>query len=361
MLTTRIAVIAVVALWSHATGIAKEKGEPRQSGQPLASSTLSFPTQAEATEYADALLLLTAKHPAHRRISTHVEDNGTLTIQAPAHLLRSIAALSGEAGETPGPRRGKAERRQPRGRERERAERRERDPGLEMAVFDLSHANAKSLLKLVNLLHVGNPHPWAADYDHRTNTIIVRGTPDTVEMAEELIAWLDRPSAETKPEPIVVTKLMPLSHAEARSLAEVVSRVFRRTFRDLEVVPDLWTNTLVLAGPKQQVAEAASLIRNLDASPGAAKAKPGPKPAPKAKEKKKPKPDGAPAKGQEHKRKPKADRPADPKAKGGQAGPKDDKANAKPAKQQKKAEKKQKHDKHDKPGKPAEATPATDA
>jgi type II secretory pathway component GspD/PulD (secretin) len=147
--------------------------------------------------------------------------------------------------------------------------------------------------------------------------------------ATDLIRQLDRPTdkVDSEDEERPVVRLMPLSHAEARNLAEVVSRVSRRTFSAVEVVPDTWTNTLVLAGPKKQVTEAASLIKNLDAKPSAAKARKQAKPA----EAKRPKPGKGP--------KPKGEQPSAGAAKGQKAKPggkdKEDKPRGKQKQQQK--------------------------
>ena len=76
-------------------------------------------------------------------------------------------------------------------------------------------------------------------------------------------------------------KLMPLSHADARRLCEVVSRVGRWSMMDVIAAADQRTNTIVLAGPKQQIREASSLIRQLDV-----KVAPPPKKPPAKKSKK---------------------------------------------------------------------------
>ncbi|HUU85745.1 MAG TPA: secretin N-terminal domain-containing protein [Phycisphaerae bacterium] len=246
-------------------------------------------------------------------------EDGAVEIEGPLYLIRHVNALVGldgppnraraASGATARRERGPDRREaRPEGRAADRAQREARraegDAGraksesrrekqtadFVVGIFALKHARASSVARLADILSVGSPHPWAAKHDTRTNTVIVNSTPDMVERAGRLIKELDRPVAD--PDGVqtpVVTRLIPLSHAEARTLAEVVSRVSRRAYRELDVVPDLWTNTLVLAGPKQQVDEAASLIKSLDISPAANKA--GPKPAPPAaKGKKKPEP-----------------------------------------------------------------------
>ena len=170
-------------------------------------------------------------------------------------------------------------------------------------MFELMFADARELVKYVDMLRIGSPAPWATAFDERTNSIIVKGPPELVDQAADLTEQLDRP-ADREGESALVMKLMPLSHADARQLAGVVEHVLRAGRRGppppVEVVPDRRTNTIVLAGPEHLVMRASDLIRELDGKSRAAKKKKGeakggkpkaataPKPPKKAKDQAKP-------------------------------------------------------------------------
>lgn len=348
---TPVVVALLLITGSPALAGLKSPGEKPAAKRDVRRTQFSDRQQAE--RFVDALNYVLGCRKQGPGLEVTLLDDGAVEIEGPPGLMRHVVALVGWGEESQPERSTRADRpgrdRRPRCDERPaRRETRERDrgPHLEVRVFDLTHAHAKSLVKLVDMLRVGSPDPWVADRDDRTNTIIVKGTPEMVAAAESLIDQLDRPAAVAESE--AVTRLVPLTHAEARNLAEVVSRVSHRTFREVEVVPDLWTNTLVLAGPKGQVGQAASLIKSLDVSPDAAKTAKKPKPD-AGKRDKKPKPDADKAKA---KKKPKA------KATPGQAGKPKPKPEAKPPKG-KKTPAEASEEKGDKPGpKEKKATPA---
>ncbi len=204
-----------------------------------------------------------------------------------AEMIEDFAALEEELGRPDG--REKSERRGRRGvgrtregqerrdggaareerserrRGQRRGERTDRGSELEVRVFEPTFAEAREMIQFVDMLRVGSPAPWAAACDPRTNSIIVKGPPRLVDEAAELIEQLDRPGRER--EVVQVMKLMPLSHGEAVLMADVINRIGRNSFDDVTVVPDIATNTIVLAGPEHQVLGAASLIAELDAKP----------------------------------------------------------------------------------------------
>ncbi len=164
------------------------------------------------------------------------------------------------AGEAP-----PADRQRDRQRDRRPSLRQEPAPELAVCVFALQHAEAFALEEFVDMLRVGTEAPWVVECDERTNSIVVKGPTFLIEEAEQLIRQLDQPARFVGGEPVM--QLVPLSHADARALAEVVSRAGCRSMSDLVAVPDVRTNTIVLAGPKAQLREAASLIEKLDAAP----------------------------------------------------------------------------------------------
>lgn len=156
----------------------------------------------------------------------------------------------------------RTERREKREQARREERRDERGPDRVLRVFPLNHAHAPALVKLVDMLGAGDPRPWVVEVDERTNAVVVKGAPELVAEADQLINQLDQPGRREGHEPVI--KLITLANADANVLAEVASRVGRCAMQDTSIVSDVQTNTLVLAGPPDQVARASSLIESLD-------------------------------------------------------------------------------------------------
>jgi hypothetical protein len=174
--------------------------------------------------------------------------------------------------------------------QRDQAPRRQREPELVVRVFALEFADATHLVKFVDMLREGRKALWVVECDERTNSIVAKGPPHLVDEAQRLIDQLDQPGRGECHEPVM--KLMPLTHANARDLAKVVSRIRDRAMPHTTVVPDSRTNTLVLAGPPDQVTRASLLIQSLDVKT---------KPAAKEKDEGKGKPAAEDKKGPKHK------------------------------------------------------------
>ena len=264
---------------------------------------LAFDSPEAAERFFDALNFVLEARGKRPRLDVTLRED-TVEIAGPPKLMGHVAALIGSPDQPrPGdqPRRAKARRR---GRDqgqasdlvaqllaalddspahgrskRDRAHRHQREPELVVRVFELEFADAPHLVRFVDMLRVGSKAPWAVECDERTNSIVVKGPSELIAKAEQLIQQLDQPVRNSAGEPAM--KLMPLSHADARKLCEVVARAGRWSMMDLVAVPDRRTNTIVLAGPKQQIREASALIQKLDVKVKAApkiKAKPGPAP-----------------------------------------------------------------------------------
>lgn len=361
MLLARIPLTCLVVLLTSISAFAADKQRPGLP-PPMQTRELDLGVSKEAVRFVEALEVLAEDHPRCSEIALHTGRDGTVRITAPVDFLDHLGALTGHPAvfapppkekRTGGPKgvRGKEPQERRRGRARER--RGDRPPGprrdadvprrggrpekLEVRVFELMFADARELVKYVDMLRIGSPAPWATAFDERTNSIIVKGPPELVDQAADLTGQLDRP-ADREGESALVMKLMPLSHADARQLAGVVDHVLRAGRRGppppVEVVPDRRTNTIVLAGPEHLVIRASDLIHKLDGKPRAAKKKKGeakggkPKAAAAPKPPKKAKDQAKPHKGQKAKKVKKAKKgQKDAKAVGG----KRPKAPAKPA------------------------------
>lgn len=327
MLLARIPLTCLVVLLTSVSAFAADKQRP-ESPPRVETCEVDLGVHKEALRFVAALEVLAKNHPRCSEIALHTGRDGTVRITAPVDFLDHLGALTGyPAAFAPPPKekrargpkgvRGKELQERPRGRARER--RGDRPPGprrdvdvprrggrpekLEVRVFELMFADARELVKYVDMLRIGSPAPWATAFDERTNSIIVKGPPELVDQAADLTGQLDRP-ADREGESALVMKLMPLSHADARQLAGVVEHVLRAGRRGppppVEVVPDRRTNTIVLAGPEHLVMRASDLIRELDGKSRAAKKKKGeakggkpkaaaaPKPPKKAKDQAKP-------------------------------------------------------------------------
>lgn len=93
------------------------------------------------------------------------------------------------------------------------------------------------------------------------NALVVRGSPQDVAAIEELVRSMDVPGEKKQPSAEIVKKMISLSHARARELAELLSQV---SVRALQCGVDVRTNSLVVVGTAEDVESAAQLARELD-------------------------------------------------------------------------------------------------
>ncbi len=113
-----------------------------------------------------------------------------------------------------------------------------------------------------------------------TETVIVQGPPDAIARADELVKTLD---AEDAAEGASVTQIVRLQNAQAVTLAEAVNRSLaeqggapaaggrKRTATaapaegvDVTVTPEPNSNSVLVRGPAERVAEVVAMIRDLD-------------------------------------------------------------------------------------------------
>ncbi|MGD8453043.1 MAG: secretin N-terminal domain-containing protein [Phycisphaerae bacterium] len=107
--------------------------------------------------------------------------------------------------------------------------------------------------------------------DDRSNRLVVFATRDVYDMIEELAMELDAPD----PYRVVATRYRRLGHADAQKLAGLLEELFDRK-KDAEkeqsseakdvlsVIADARSNSLILTGTRDYLAEAEALIDNLD-------------------------------------------------------------------------------------------------
>jgi len=232
--------------------------------RPERSVTADTPDAAR--EIARGLQLILKHHPDGAGVNVGAREDGALWLRGDTPLAEALYDLilypigretAAEAGEA-----APAEETRPAARTRRESPQEE----LAVRVFGLSHADAGVVSDYVEMLKVGSRTPWATAHDERTNSIIVKGSPALIDQAAALIQQLDRPADPADQGPQVI-KLMPLSHAEATQLANVVADVLdtgRRRAGDLRIVAESQTNTIVLAGPEEQLAPVIELVRSLD-------------------------------------------------------------------------------------------------
>ena len=268
-----ICVVLGLLMLTGSPALAERGPDGRTDGPATKTLHIAFGDVEKAERIVDALNVLLDARGDRQDIEVIFGGN-VIEVAGSAHLVDSVAALV-NPGDRSGPQaerrrvereERRAERQQERQARQERQPRQpERSPELEVRVFELSFADASTMVRFVDMLRMGGRLPWAVDCDPRTNTIITKGSPEMVNEAAELISRLDRPAYDDGNNEVM--KLMPLSHGEAEVLAKVVSRAGRRSFGDVIVVPDVGTNTIVLAGPQGQVQEASLLIKKLDTDP----------------------------------------------------------------------------------------------
>ena len=145
------------------------------------------------------------------------------------------------------------------------------DPELAVRVFEIRHALARDLVKMIDALHRTNRSPWVAIADVSSNSLVLKGWPNELDEAAEVIAKLDRPRKQKGQVIAPVAEIVPLAHANANELRDVILAVASATRGDVDImriVPDQRTNSLILVGARSQIHEARRLITIFDVAPG---------------------------------------------------------------------------------------------
>ncbi len=224
-----------------------EAPRPALTGPP--EEQFVFADSAQAQRFADALLVLTASNRQAPDMCIAVDENKVQLKTDPA-VIRQVRLLAGSQKKDGKPQKGQPNR---------------RGPELEIGVFPLSHANGRHLVDLVEMVGVGSRTPFVCNHDRRTHTIIVKATPALLAQSKALIQQLDKPTpsgeggnAET------IVELLKLSHGDPHGIADAVGRFVRCGVYDVGIVAYPRTNTVVISGTHEQVAEVVALVRQLD-------------------------------------------------------------------------------------------------
>ncbi|MCH7700635.1 MAG: hypothetical protein IID37_03000 [Planctomycetes bacterium] len=144
-------------------------------------------------------------------------------------------------------------------------------PELAVRVFEIRHALARDLVKTIDALHRTTHSPWVAIADSTSNSLVLKGWPAELNEAAEVIAQLDRPRKQKGQVMAPVAEIVPLAHADAYEMRDVILAVASATRGDVEImriVPDERTNSLILVGGRSQIYEARRLITIFDVAPG---------------------------------------------------------------------------------------------
>src|SRR5262249_41556736 len=113
-------------------------------------------------------------------------------------------------------------------------------------------------------------HTWRVVVDNRTRALIVRATEKNVQMVADLVAVLDLPP--DKPVPKVKSlKAFKLHHAKAEAMLQTLQQLGTRA----RLAADAASNTLIAAGPDDDLKEIGDVIEALDVE---VKTAPGEKP-----------------------------------------------------------------------------------
>jgi len=152
----------------------------------------------------------------------------------------------------------------------------------ETAIITLKYGSADVLAEVISTMLKGRDEEYSKKGmirvslvipDERTNTLIVYGDTETVALAAKVIAKLDIPTPEGKGDVHHVT----LSNAKAEDLAEVLNSLLERQVagsaddekemvlsRDIKVVPDPSTNSLVITARADEFEALNEIIQKLD-------------------------------------------------------------------------------------------------
>lgn len=160
------------------------------------------------------------------------------------------------------------------------------DGGL-LQIFSLKHADAqRAATMLRSLIQQGLYHPglltrtgsnraaerMAISVDARTNTLIVSASPKNLAVIQQLLAEIDNPSyVETGS-----VRLFPLEHASVSQIAPALQRFFAakrvgdaavadpERLVPVSIVPDVRTNTLIVAGSREGFNTLQNILKGLD-------------------------------------------------------------------------------------------------
>ncbi len=149
----------------------------------------------------------------------------------------------------------------------------------ETRVFPLAQAKAADLVTVLERILLepgaGRGRTQAAGEariaaHEKANAVVVAGPPETIALAAQIIKQFD---GEIRPETVI--QIVPLTRAEANSLAQAVNEILaEQATRDPRrpaaagdnavVVPEPNSNSLLVRGSRAQVQQAVELIRKLD-------------------------------------------------------------------------------------------------
>jgi type II secretion system protein D len=149
---------------------------------------------------------------------------------------------------------------------------------LVVRIFELRYTSAETLAKALDemMIHL-NAKPGAKSTkegagapasstkilpDPDTNCLIVSGTEKEVALVKSFVETLDASGAAR-----LETTTIKLQQADARTLAEQISQIFRQRKSKLQqavVAADTWTNSLIVSGYPEDLETVKRLVRELD-------------------------------------------------------------------------------------------------
>jgi type II secretion system protein D len=150
-----------------------------------------------------------------------------------------------------------------------------------LRLFSLAHADAASLLQILNDLAARPAGPGRAraedrpnlSVDERTNTLLASGTARALDRVAELVQQLDR----ELPDDLRGIRILPLQHADALPLAASLQRLLDERARPrgtgrrptpsalrVVVIPDARSNSLMISGGPEAFELVQALLAQLD-------------------------------------------------------------------------------------------------
>lgn len=159
------------------------------------------------------------------------------------------------------------------------------DDAMDIRTFELEHADAAAIAQTVQRLlaeqqqtdprilsmqlrYTRGQLPQVpqvrVEADQRTNSLVVSGPTATLELADSIIDRLDRPAGETGRETAVFTP----AKADPERLVRTVTPILRSTMapgrREVEIVAEPASGSVVIVGSDDQIAEALRLLADFD-------------------------------------------------------------------------------------------------
>lgn len=125
-------------------------------------------------------------------------------------------------------------------------------------VYYLKHAVAKDVETTLNAFF---PDDLRVVADARTNALFVRADEDVLKEVEGLLKVLDKSGAAAVRDAGNEVKVFQLANADASEMMEVVSKLVGK---DMRLVPDRQSNSLVATGRKDQLATVEAILLRLD-------------------------------------------------------------------------------------------------